>query len=58
MVVHTSEPEKNNGPSGVIPIAVLKEESIVEVLLTCIWLLLIGTYFLNVFGILRHIQIY
>ena len=30
------EPEKSTGPSGVIPITVLKEESNVEILLTCI----------------------
>ena len=30
------EPEKTAGPSGVIPIAVLKEESNVEILLPCI----------------------
>jgi hypothetical protein len=30
------EPEKNTGPSGVTPIVVLKEESIVNILLSCI----------------------
>ena len=30
------EPEKTTGPSGVIPIAVLKKESVVEKLLPCI----------------------
>ena len=31
-----SEPEYITGPSGVIPIAVLKEESMVDRLLSCI----------------------
>ena len=30
-IIKYSEPEKTTGPSGVIPIAVLKEESIVEI---------------------------
>ena len=30
------EPEKPTGPSGVIPIAILKEESIIEIILSCI----------------------
>jgi hypothetical protein len=34
IIIKYSEPEKTTGPSGVIPIAVLKEEStIVEILL-------------------------
>ena len=30
------EPEKTTGPSGVIPIAVLKEESNLEIVVSCI----------------------
>ena len=30
------EPEKTTGPSGVIPIAVLKEESNVAIVISCI----------------------
>ena len=30
------EPEKTTGPSGVTPIAVLKEESNVKIVLSCI----------------------
>ena len=30
------EPEKTTGPSGVIPIAVLKEEAILEIVVSCI----------------------
>ena len=31
-----SEPEKTTGPSGVIPIAVLKAESNIEIAVSCI----------------------
>ena len=35
--IQYGEPEKTTGPSGVIPIAVLKKEStIIELLLACI----------------------
>ena len=36
ILIKYSEPEKTTCPSGVIPIAVLKEESNIEILLTCI----------------------
>ena len=37
ITIKYGEPEKTTGPSGVIPIAVPKEESIiVDILLTCI----------------------
>ena len=35
IVVHR-EPEESTSPSGIIPIAVLKEESIVETPISCI----------------------
>jgi hypothetical protein len=44
------EPEKTTGPSGVIPIAVLKEEfTIIDLLLPCIYLLLLETYYFKKF---------
>ena len=36
ITIKYSEPEKTTGPSGVIPIAVLKEESNVEIVVSCI----------------------
>ena len=36
ITIKYSEPEKSTGPSGVIPIAVLKEESNVEIIVSCI----------------------
>ena len=36
ITIKYSEPEKTTGPSGVIPIAVLKDESNVTILLHCI----------------------
>ena len=36
ITIKYSEPEKTTDPSGVIPIAVLKEESTIEILLSCI----------------------
>ena len=36
IIKHVYEPEYITGPSGVIPIAVLKEESNVDILLSCI----------------------
>ena len=35
-IIKYSEPEKTTGTSGVIPIAVLKEESYVEIVVSCI----------------------
>ena len=36
ITIKDSGPEKTTGPSGVIPIVVLKEESNVEILVSCI----------------------